>query len=96
MIDDQFVPNKQYLLREELESIKNAKPGPASGTHFSRTFAGATYLFDAIGEHHRITNDLQICFPESSGDHSGSGDEFHPGCFDFLGNFPFCGQTDNS
>jgi transposase len=65
MIDNQFVPNNQYLLREELESIKNTKPGPVPETRFSRTFSGATYLFNAIGEKKGIADDLQICFPDS-------------------------------
>jgi len=65
LVNDQFVPNKQYLFRQEFESLKNAKPGPVPITHFSRTFSGATYLFDALGNQLGITEDLKTCFPDT-------------------------------
>lgn len=41
------------------------KPGPVPITRTSRSFYGATYLFDRIGETTGVTDDLKACFPES-------------------------------
>jgi transposase len=40
------------------------KPGPVPTKHTARTFYGATYLLDAIGEKLGITDDLKKCFPK--------------------------------
>jgi hypothetical protein len=40
------------------------KRGPKTTTENNRSFYGATYLFDAIGDNLGITDDLQKCFPE--------------------------------
>lgn len=40
-----------------------SKRGPVPSTKSARTFYGATYLFDAIGEKLNITEDLKSCFP---------------------------------
>ena len=65
MIDGEFVPNKNYLLRQELDheqqSIKKRGPEPVS--ECKRVFAGATYLFDVIGETTGVKEDLKSCFP---------------------------------
>jgi transposase len=59
-----FVPNKKYLLRQELESIKNkTKPGPIPNEVCMRTFYGATYLLDEIGRKTGLEQDLKACFP---------------------------------
>jgi hypothetical protein len=65
MIDGEFVPNKKYLLREELEKEKKltAKRGPVPAKECKRLFSGATYLFDRIGEALGIDADLKSCFP---------------------------------
>jgi len=42
----------------------NHKKGPAPITDASRSFYGATYFFDAIGEKLGTTTDLKKCFPE--------------------------------
>ena len=64
MIDDEFIPNKFYEMRDELSSLKSAKPGrPATSIKYSRSFYGATYLFDKIGESLGIEKDLKKCFP---------------------------------
>lgn len=40
------------------------KPGPVSATGVERSFYGATYLLDSIGEKLGITDDLKRCFPD--------------------------------
>jgi transposase len=64
IIDGQFVPNKTYLLREELakktDTIdERSVPAVAS----KRLFAGATYLFDKISEITGIADDIKASFP---------------------------------
>jgi hypothetical protein len=65
MIDGEFVPNKKSLLKEELarEKASAIKRGRVSATECKRTFTGATYLFDRIGEELGIDDDLRSCFP---------------------------------
>ena len=65
MINGEFVPNKKYLLREELAKVKGltAKRGPVAVTECKRKFSGATYLLDRIGEELGIDADLKSCFP---------------------------------
>lgn len=41
------------------------KPGPVPTMVASRSFYGATYLFDAIGRKLGIADDLKKCFPET-------------------------------
>jgi transposase len=41
------------------------KPGPVPSVACKRSFYGATYLFNEIGEKLGITDDLKRCFPES-------------------------------
>ena len=41
------------------------KPGPVPSVQTSRSFYGATYLLDAIGEKLGITKDLKKCFPDN-------------------------------
>lgn len=44
--------------------IKVRKRGPVPIEHVSRSFYGATFLLDAIGENLGITADLKKCFPD--------------------------------
>ena len=44
---------------------EKAKPGPAPITRTARSFYGATYLFDRIGEETGVTEDLKACFPNN-------------------------------
>jgi len=44
--------------------IKVHKRGPVPIEHVSRSFYGATFLLDAIGENLGITADLKKCFPD--------------------------------
>ena len=45
---------------------KKIKRGPVPITFTARSFYGATYLFDRIGEGTGVTEDLKACFPDSS------------------------------
>jgi len=65
IIDGEFVPNKKQELKEELakERVAATRRGPVPATECRRQFAGATYLFDRIGEELGIETDLQACFP---------------------------------
>lgn len=65
MIDGEFVPNKKYLLREELAQEKDsaAKRGPLPATECKRVFSGATYLLDRISEDMGVAADLRASFP---------------------------------
>lgn len=50
--------------KRAVDSVENrAKRGPVPAAQVSRSFYGATYLFDEIGETLGITNDLKKCFP---------------------------------
>jgi len=44
---------------------EKAKRGPVPITRTTRSFYGATYLFDCIGEDTGVEEDLKACFPES-------------------------------
>ncbi|NQT60801.1 MAG: IS1634 family transposase [Bacteroidetes bacterium] len=65
MVEGEFVPNKHYQMRQELQELKEVPPGRVRATEFSRLFHGATYLFDQIGDRYGITEDLVACFPET-------------------------------
>jgi Transposase DDE domain len=64
MVDGVFVPSTRHKLQTALDAATQASPGPVPITASARTFFGATYLFDAIGEKLGITEDVQSCFPE--------------------------------
>ena len=57
-----FVPSKKGA--SSAASLP-AQPGLVPSLESKRSFCGATYLFDAIGEKLGITKDLKACFPES-------------------------------
>jgi len=65
IIDGEFVPNKKYLLQEELAKRRNeaARRGPVPAKESRRLFAGAAYLFDRIGEVTGVAEDLKASFP---------------------------------
>lgn len=50
--------------RKNKEPAVSAKRGPVPAEIVARSFYGATYLLDAIGEQLGITQDLKLCFPE--------------------------------
>ncbi len=62
LVDNEFIPNKQYRMQQELEHLKQEKPSPIVITGFSRKFYGATYLLDQIGKRYGIIEDLRRCF----------------------------------
>lgn len=51
--------------RKKKEEQVATKRGPVPSIQTSRSFYGATYLLDAIGEKLGINKDLKQCFPES-------------------------------
>ena len=63
MVDGVFVPNKQYRLRMALEEAVRNNPPATTREECSRSFCGATCLFDAIGEQAGVADDLRKCFP---------------------------------
>lgn len=60
-------PTDGRMKKEESDSnIENSSPvkrGPKPAPYANRSFCGATYLFDAIGEKLGIIQDLKTCFP---------------------------------
>lgn len=59
----EIIPSTKIDLADLLSPAK--KPGPLPANECQRSFYGATYLFDAIGEKLGITEDLKKCFPET-------------------------------
>lgn len=51
--------------RKPLAISERTKQGPVPITRTTRSFYGATYLFDRIGEETGVTADLKTCFPDS-------------------------------
>ncbi len=58
----EVIPTGTYN-KKKLEKDTNVKPGPVPITKCHRSFYGATYLFDKIGEITGVTADLKACFP---------------------------------
>lgn len=62
-------PQTQQIIstrkRQLPEAGRNHKRGPVPNTRTKRSFYGATYLFDRIGEDTGVTEDLKTCFPEN-------------------------------
>lgn len=64
-VDGVFVPNKNYKLQLELESLKTeVKPGAVPAEVCTHSFYGATYLLDEIGNKTGLVQDLKACCPE--------------------------------
>jgi hypothetical protein len=63
LVDGKLVPSKQYRLRQQLEHLEK-KQGPVHSVSITRLFNGTTYLFDEIGKHSGIEDDLARCFPD--------------------------------
>jgi hypothetical protein len=61
-VTGEIIPSHKIDLAD-LSSVAR-KRGPIPTTESKRSFYGATYLFDAIGEKLGITEDLKKCFPE--------------------------------
>ncbi|HAF85682.1 MAG TPA: transposase [Sphaerochaeta sp.] len=65
LVDNKFIPNKQYRMQQELEQLKQAKPEAVVVTEFTRKFYGATYLLEQIGKSYGIIEDLKKCFGDT-------------------------------
>jgi hypothetical protein len=57
----EFVPSKRLAAQDASTAPGR---GPVPCVECSRSFYGATYLFDAIGARLGITDDLRRCFPD--------------------------------
>ena len=58
-----IVPTREYKRELEGDDEKPIKPGPVPMTKVRRSFYGATYLFDKIGDITGIEADMKHCFP---------------------------------
>lgn len=57
LVDNVFVPNKQYTMQQELEQLRQEKSVPSNTSGSSRKFYGATYLLEQIAERYGIAED---------------------------------------
>lgn len=65
-MDGVFIPNKNYVLRQQLEKQQaDTKPGPVAARDCLRLFYGTTYLLDEIADKTGITADLKYGFPKT-------------------------------
>jgi len=62
-ITKEIIPTREYKKKEVAEGGP-AKPGPVPMTKVQRSFFGATYLFDRIGDLTGVEADLKACFPD--------------------------------
>jgi transposase len=62
---NKIVPTREYKKKDNGTPLVHAKPGPIPMAKTRRSFYGATYLFDKIGEVAGVTADLKACFPNS-------------------------------
>ena len=58
----EIVPTRN---RKSAEVARKAKPGPVPASRISRSFYGATHLFDSLGESTGVIQDLKTCFPDT-------------------------------
>jgi transposase len=61
-VSGEIVPTRKKATPDVMDAKKR---GPVPIAHVSRSFYGATYLFDAIGDKFGITDDLKKCFPDT-------------------------------
>jgi len=61
----EIVPTRGYKRKNKGSDTQPVKPGPAPMTKVQRSFFGATYLFDRIGEATGVETDLKCCFPST-------------------------------
>ena len=61
----EIMPTRSYKKRQEQESVAPIKPGPMPITKFRRSFYGASYLLDQIGQLTGVAEDLKSCFPDN-------------------------------
>ena len=60
----EIVPTRPYKKNEKSSKEVQVKPGPIPMTRYQRSFFGATYLFDQIGDLTGVSADLKDCFPK--------------------------------
>ena len=60
----EIIATRDYKKREVIQET-SPKPGPVPMTKYQRSFFGATYLFDQIGELTGVETDLKACFPDT-------------------------------
>lgn len=60
----EIVPTRPYKKDKTPEHTRSANPGPVPITKIQRSFFGASYLLDKIGQMTGVIQDLKSCFPE--------------------------------
>lgn len=60
-VTKEIVPTRKRAVHSD--AGKASRPGPTPVTAAARSFYGATYLFDCIGEETGVEQDLKTCFP---------------------------------
>ncbi len=73
--DGQFIPNKQYralsdehkqrLALKPKTAVQNSRGRTPASAVFTRSFYGATYLFDQLSDQLGVTADLKVYFPDT-------------------------------
>ncbi|MDW7730607.1 MAG: transposase, partial [Bacillota bacterium] len=58
------VPTRKYKNNKKSEPVVPVKPGPVPITKIRRSFYGASYLLDQIGQMTGVVQDLKCCFPD--------------------------------
>ena len=61
----EIIPTRAYKKKGSEVIESHPKPGPVPMTKVKRSFFGATYLFDMIGEITGVEADLKYCFPQT-------------------------------
>jgi len=61
----EIIPTREYNKKSDGIAMATPRPGPVPMTKFQRSFYGATYLFDQIGEITGVEADLKSCFPDT-------------------------------
>ena len=64
-VTGEIVPTREYNKKSKDVTENLPKPGPIAMTQYRRSFYGATYLFDRIGELTGVEADLKLCFPRT-------------------------------
>ena len=61
----EIIPTREYQKKNVDDVVYPPKLGPVPMTKIQRSFYGATYLFDRIGESTGVEADLKHCFPRT-------------------------------
>jgi len=60
----EIIPTRSYTKNKQPEPAGLVKPGPVPITKVRRSFYGASYLLDKIGQMSGVAQDLKLCFPQ--------------------------------